>query len=192
MAIKTFSSGEVLTAADTNTYLTNSGLVYVTSGSLSGATTNFQNCFTATYNNYRIVIESMGTSGTGDFYLRLLQGSSETQGATANNYWAYVGLLSNGTTANSAIASSSVFFLGAGYTGANTASGQCVIDISSPRLTQKTLANVQTASVVPGAYSTRNGMCAFDLTSSFDGFAIKSLSAVTLSGLVTVYGYRKV
>jgi hypothetical protein len=29
MAIKTFTTGEVLTAADTNTYLANSGLVYV-------------------------------------------------------------------------------------------------------------------------------------------------------------------
>ena len=31
MAIKTFTTGEVLTASDTNTYLANAGLVYITS-----------------------------------------------------------------------------------------------------------------------------------------------------------------
>ena len=31
MAVKTFSTGEVLTASDTNTYLNNGGLVYITS-----------------------------------------------------------------------------------------------------------------------------------------------------------------
>jgi hypothetical protein len=30
MAIKTFTSGAVLTSADTNTYLNNGGLVYIT------------------------------------------------------------------------------------------------------------------------------------------------------------------
>ncbi len=29
MAVKTFTTGEVLTAADTNTYLNNGGLVYI-------------------------------------------------------------------------------------------------------------------------------------------------------------------
>ena len=38
MAIKTFTSGAVLTAADTNTYLTNSGLVYIAQGELTSAT----------------------------------------------------------------------------------------------------------------------------------------------------------
>jgi len=37
MAIKTFTTGEVLTAADTNTYLTNSGFQYVSSGSFTNA-----------------------------------------------------------------------------------------------------------------------------------------------------------
>ena len=37
MAIQTFTSGQILTAADTNTYLANSCLTYVSSGSFSGA-----------------------------------------------------------------------------------------------------------------------------------------------------------
>ena len=62
MAIKTFTTGEVLTAADTNTYLANSGLVYITSVSLAGATAAspvaITSCFSSTYTNYRIVVSN--------------------------------------------------------------------------------------------------------------------------------------
>jgi hypothetical protein len=39
MAIKTFTTGEVLTASDTNTYLANSGLVYVKSQTIGSGVT---------------------------------------------------------------------------------------------------------------------------------------------------------
>ena len=41
MAVKTFTSGEVLTAADTNTYLANSGWVYFSTYTLGAAAANF-------------------------------------------------------------------------------------------------------------------------------------------------------
>lgn len=65
MAVKTFTSGEVLTAADTNTYLTNSGLVYVSSGSFSNAATADITGFTSTYKAYRVVIAPYRHTGTG-------------------------------------------------------------------------------------------------------------------------------
>ena len=50
MAIKTFTTGEVLTAADTNTYLANSGLVYVASGTVAANTAlNFTSLITASF-----------------------------------------------------------------------------------------------------------------------------------------------
>jgi hypothetical protein len=51
MAIKTFVTGTVLTAADTNEYLANSGLVYITSTSAVPlqATVTISGCFSATY-----------------------------------------------------------------------------------------------------------------------------------------------
>ena len=53
MAVKTFTTGEVLTASDTNTYLANAGLVYITSTSVgTGGSLTVSNCFSATYNNY--------------------------------------------------------------------------------------------------------------------------------------------
>ena len=58
MAIKSFSSGEVLSSSDTNTYLNNGGLVYITGGTATNtAATNVDSVFSSTYDNYRIVLE---------------------------------------------------------------------------------------------------------------------------------------
>ena len=62
MAIKTFTSGEVLTAADTNTYLANSGLVYVSTTTLTASGQNIAGAFSSTYTNYRIVLNNIVTS----------------------------------------------------------------------------------------------------------------------------------
>ena len=100
MAIKTFTSGEVLTAADTNTYLANSGLVYITGGSLSGTATQFVGCFTSTFTNYRILLEQGTLSAAGDFCFQYLKG---TTAQNANNYeYAYARLTSGGGGANTA------------------------------------------------------------------------------------------
>lgn len=64
MAIKTFTDNISLPASDINTYLGNAGLVYITSGALSTATTNFQGCFTPTYKNYRVIIEGLSVSAS--------------------------------------------------------------------------------------------------------------------------------
>lgn len=64
MAVKTFTTGEVLTASDTNTYLANSGLVYVTSTTVGTAvaTVTVSNCFSSTYDNYRIIVSGVDCS----------------------------------------------------------------------------------------------------------------------------------
>ena len=66
MAVQTFTSGQVLTAADTNTYLANSGLVYVTSGTIGVAVSSVtvSSVFSSTYDSYKIVISGMSTSAS--------------------------------------------------------------------------------------------------------------------------------
>jgi len=80
MAIKTFTTGEVLTAADTNTYLNNGGLVWIAEQIIttSTATVEFVNCFTSTYANYRLVISNVLCINQGD--IRMYFGT--TLGAT--------------------------------------------------------------------------------------------------------------
>lgn len=92
MAVKTFTTGEVLTAADTNTYLGNAGWVYVNSVAVgSGVTTvALTNAFNTTYDAYKIVYTGGGTmtSSSADSQLALQVGNGGTWLAT--NYYATV------------------------------------------------------------------------------------------------------
>ena len=62
MAIKTFTTGEVLTASDTNTYLTNSGLVYIKQQTVGSgvASVTVSDAFSSTYDSY-LIIDTGGT-----------------------------------------------------------------------------------------------------------------------------------
>jgi hypothetical protein len=71
MAIKTFTTGEVLTASDTNTYLANSGMTYIGAYTASAATLFINSCFTSTYNNYFITFQTTSVSTTGSFQFKL-------------------------------------------------------------------------------------------------------------------------
>jgi hypothetical protein len=65
MAVKTFTAGEVLTAADTNTYLANAGLVYVSSAAVSNVTSFDVTGFTNAYSMFRVVVVMARHTGTG-------------------------------------------------------------------------------------------------------------------------------
>ena len=66
MAIKTFTANSVLTAADTNTYLANSGLVYVTSQTVGTAVASVtvSSAFNSSFDSYKIVYAGDGGSTT--------------------------------------------------------------------------------------------------------------------------------
>ena len=192
MAIKTFSVGEVLTASDTNTFLTNAGLVYITSGALSNTLTNFANCFTSTYTNYQIVLDEIGLSGTGDIFIRYLKASDGTADTSSVYWWAMRGLTSGGASADSSSGAAVTY----GYTGhvtdvATLRLGSVVLQITDPFLTRRTYAHVQAASSLASYKQARSGMTAHNLDQSNSGIQFLTNSAVTMSGNVTIYGYRK-
>jgi|APGre2960657404_1045060.scaffolds.fasta_scaffold71540_3 hypothetical protein len=56
MAVKTFTTGEVLTAADTNTYLANSGLQYISSGTFTNAASFDVTGFSSSYDFYQLLM----------------------------------------------------------------------------------------------------------------------------------------
>jgi hypothetical protein len=78
MAIKTFTTGEVLTASDTNTYLANAGLVYITSTAVSGSTVTVSNCFDSTYDWYKVVLFVTGTVTGSDINIRMRTTSDDS------------------------------------------------------------------------------------------------------------------
>ena len=85
MAIKTFTTGEVLTASDTNTFLANAGLVYVAGGTFSSATQFEITGISSSYIYYKAVF-SMTSSATAGLQATLYNG------ATARNSQYYAGV----------------------------------------------------------------------------------------------------
>lgn len=90
MAIKTFSSGEVLTASDTNTYLNNGGLVYIAQGfAINTSALDVNSVFSSTYDNYRVVLQtaSRSTLQYARFQFRTASTVATTNYQSRSNWW---------------------------------------------------------------------------------------------------------
>ena len=182
MAIKTFNSGEVLTASDTNTYLANSGLVYIDGTTVTAQTTvTIDNCFTSTYAHYFLTY-NFTTSIQGQYTaLRLRAGGTPkavnydrtaffttTGGAsgvdgfgTAQTEWYLAG-------------QSTVMLVGTAY-------------LFNPQVSGRT--GFSGSASYPGAYLANGAQTE---TYSADGFQIfASGNAATYTGTVRVYGIRQ-
>ena len=86
MAVKTFTAGEVLIASDTNTYLANSGLVYVKGQTIGTGVTSqlISSVFSGTYDSYRVVISGMQMSSTAQgtlVYAKMHDGTNPANSA---------------------------------------------------------------------------------------------------------------
>jgi len=183
MAIKTFTTGEVLTASDTNAYLANAGLVYVTSTTVGSGVSSVtvSNCFSSTYDDYRIVI-SGGTASTNlDLYFRLGSSTANYYGGVI--YFAYSGGSVGGVGQNNAAEWRYV-----ANSGTTNSSG--IIDLFGPYLTKPTGMVAQYGVMnTLGSVTATNGF--HNDASSFTGFTVNTSSGTITGQKITVYGYRK-
>ena len=180
MAVKTFATGDVLTASDTNTYLNNGGLVYVyseTIGSGVGSFTPAQNVFSSTYDNYRIIIAG-GTCSAGGFSSRITFGSTATGYYGNQPYWTTAGSNGFNSQANAA-------FLYCGTQDTTNFSLTC--DVTGPFTATWT----QISGFSYGANASTIHMGALQNTTSYTKFTLTAGSGTFTGGTVTVYGYRK-
>ncbi len=187
MAIKTFAVGEVLTASDTNTYLANSGLVYVAQTTFAAAATvQFTNVFNSTYSHYRSILQVTGSTGT-NFYIRLLVGTTPQTGniLSMNQYNQYSAASIVKNTRGDQYG-----LIGSAFSGAES---QYIIDWISPFATALTsyCANGN------GARSTTDSDWNLTwarniVTTSMNGFEITTAGAPTLAGTLWHYGVRNV
>jgi hypothetical protein len=190
MAIKTFTTGEVLTASDTNTYLNNGGLVYIGGGSFSGTTNNVTSIFSATYDSYRIVLNNMTIGAAGYFAFRMLSGTTPL--GTATYYSAARGLDSNGTARDLSAAGASVGYMQVSFSAAATNAGSVLMDIVNPFATKVTFFTMQSSNFANGAYTSYNGAVAIDNAASYDGLQfLQNAGATTVGATYRVYGYRQ-
>lgn len=188
MAVKTFTSA-TLSSSDTNTYLANAGLVYVASGALSSTATNFAGCFTSTYTNYRIVIDSLTWNASGYLYYQMLSGT--TAAAGADYFWGMSGYKATAVAYNNGNQSQTFGYFGATNVGANNlVVASCAWDCYGPQLAQRTLFTGQ-AALVDAEYAHLSGMTSHNLTTAYTGIRLLTNAATTFTGNVTIYGYRK-
>ena len=179
MAVKTFTSGEVLTASDTNTYLNNGGLVYVTQQTVGTAVASVTvtGAFNATYDSYRIIY----TNGVGSGIAVI----NMTLGSTATGY--YQGGISvpfTGATLLSQV-NNGPAWANTGVMGTDYAN--VVVEIHNPYLSKKTFITwdyLYTAEYIRiGGY--------LNNTTSYTAFTLTTGAGTLTGGTITVYGYRK-
>jgi hypothetical protein len=184
MAIKTFTTGEVLTAADTNTYLANSGLVFVKQQTIGNAVSSVTvtDAFSATFDNYRITISGTNVSATGNSAAMLLTGSS---GATYYNNGFFMNPSSSGLNGFNQNGTTQGFWIG--VTGFRTS---IVIDIFNPFLAiSKNMVGQQSGE---GGASYHSSFFGSDTSGvSRTGITINQAVSNWTGGIITVYGYRK-
>ena len=184
MAIKTFGT-EILTSADTNTYLANSGLVFVKQQTVGSGVTSIPvtDAFSSTYDNYRIIYAG-GTSAS-PIGLQLRLGASITSYYMAQAYVFYnadgIGgyLRDNDNSSWSAA--------GGGYPDGN------VLDVNlyNPFLTLKTAISSAGRPDIRSGGASYFGMTGFhNQATSYTGFTIFAGAALT-GGTITVFGFRK-
>ena len=188
MSINTFTAGEVLTAADTNTYLANSGLVYITEAAFS--TTALDGIFTSTYDNYRIVVNDvyiMGVAGLVQFNYR------DTANATvsvANYQSAALRFDTSGTSFNFGNTAQAQADTGVNVNTGVGDSGCFVMDVYGPRLARPTSSTLSGDGVITGVTMVQSSQ-RYTANTAMAGIVFKTSSGTIASGRVFVYGYRK-
>lgn len=187
MAVKTFSAGEVLTASDTNTYLNNGGLVFISKTSwTSGTNVTVSNCFSSTYSDYRLVLSNAKHATTSvNIVMRFLAGATEY---ATNYYWArrYMAFAGGGGDVNGSNTTDIVV----GSVASSTNPGAGTIDVFGPNKSAITSCNFQGIwAITTGEASVGSGF--LNNTAQCDGVRFYASSG-NFAGLdVYVYGCRQ-
>jgi len=175
MSFPSFSAGEVLTAADMNAV----GLWLVSTTTIGTGVTSVpvNNCFSSTYQNYRIVIENESSNG-GASHLATLSGN-------ASNYYMGGHIFAWTVSATAYVPAPQIFFV----LSANNSAGvgaNITWDITNPFITRRKYGWV-TSQSANGAYAAN----LYNLnTTSSTGFTLTKGGDTMTGGTIRVYGYR--
>ena len=178
MAVKTFTT-EVLTSADTNTYLANSGIVFVKAQTVGSGVTSVTvtDAFSATYKSYLIQMTNVTSSAAGVITFQL---TGLTTGYYGNLIYA------NFTGGAASIVG---YNNGSNITqggGTNGVTANLNLTCINPFLTQNTF---MSSDFIDSINAGR--MQAYQSsTTSVTGFNIGLSSGTITGGQITIYGYR--
>jgi hypothetical protein len=181
MAIKTFTSGEVLTAADTNTYLANSGLVFVKSQTIGSGVSSVtvSDVFSATYDNYRVMVSFNDNSAGAAIRMSF-------SGITASEYYTIGQVLAWATSVtNSTPGSATSWEIGQSYPGFQSTAA---IEIYNPFRSDARTFGV---SQMPAPGVATSYLHQIVVNTSVTALVVSPASGTITGGTITVYGYRK-
>lgn len=189
------SAGHVLTAtgsgstwqvpAVTAAQFANVGLVYVTHTTVGSGVTSvtINNCFTSTYDNYRVTLTNIDCTTNGDVMAMQLTTSGTPSAA---NYAGNTFYVSTGATGGLTNAALSAYFEVLSISNTSTASGS--FDVYQPAIAQWT--RLHFGPTVDDTYF-RFGGGVHKVTTAYDGMKLSAVVGSMTGGTITVYGYKK-
>ena len=182
MAIKTFTTGELLTASDTNTYLANSGLVYVTEAVfVNAAATTIDGCFSSSAAAYRIVYTQTNCTANADLRFYYRTSGSDIITSYFWNLWYTTSTGLSGIENSHSGAYGQISTIGSG-----SPDHIAILELeNSPRHNMI----IQSQGFQSGSRRARQGGCMNDDTSTVTGIKIFPASG-TITGKITIYEYR--
>lgn len=165
--------------------LTAGGLVYLTGTSVS-AVTSFSlpnSTFTATYRNYRVVVEGVGANDGNAVTIRLRASGSDN---TTSNYFSSIGGTNLGATFSGAASSGGTSWT---LAGSSNTKNYYVFDVMAPQVAVNTAYSGTANAAIGGnmTFATVGGF--FSATTAFDSLSIIIASPGTFTGTYRVYGY---
>ena len=182
MPLTTYTAGEVLTASSLNANLSfaanNSGLRLITAQTIGSAVGSVavSNCFSSTYDAYKIVVTGGAGSNTSE-YFKFTLGAS-----TTGYYYIYIyNTYANGTSGNGASNQASMNFFGLVDTNGLNAN----IEIQNPFAAKYTF--MQTPHIPTNIGGTPSGV--HQVATSYTGFTLTPSGGTITGGTVRVYGY---
>ena len=170
------------------------GLTFITGATFTTAT-NFSlpaNTFSATYLNYRLIVNLTALTADADFTMRLR--ASGTDNTTSNYHQATTGFLSSNTASNLAQNGASSFNVGeCDAVAANGPTYNLVLDILQPNIAiRKSLVGQVTFLDKPSSnFVGRSLGLVCDIGTAVDSLTFISSVASSISGKYRVYGYSE-
>ena len=184
MTIPQFTAGQVLTAAELNAMVdvinVGGGLVLIKSETIGSAVSSVtvSDAFSATYDNYKIVISGGAGSASNGLNMQL--------GATTTGYYSGTFGFTYGGVSASAVNSNGNFFRFFGQ--CNTNGINASVDLIAPNLAKNTAILGQSAqNATTGTGYVISGY--LDNTTAYTAFTVLTAAGTITGGTIKVYGY---
>lgn len=159
------------------------GMVLVAAQSFSAVSSvSVNNCFSATYDAYRIVINTSSSSTNNSTQFRLRVSGTDASGGNYNQY----ALSADATAVTVNSGTGNTLFTVS--TNSSTNGGIAALEVVRPALAVHTGILLTSSNWSAGAYGA--GLVLHQVNTAYDGFSLIA-STGTITGSLQVFGYRK-